>query len=190
LYSSHDAQVNCILFRKYYTLITALVCLIMQRVVKIFYRRFGTTYWFHPQGSRILLDSCWAAFFWVITRRVMEISYRRFGTNYRSHPQGSRILLDSCWAALFWVITRRVMEISYRRFGITSGFKNTSRQNCEIRHTRCVHTRCTHTCAHPAIKKALNVAFTNCAAHVYPLRGASLLGNLLTAFIVNYQSQH
>jgi len=65
----------------------------------IFYRRFGTTYRSHRQGSRI----------WFLAPEVEVISYRRFCTTYRSHRQGSRI----------WFLAPKLEIISYRRFGTT-----------------------------------------------------------------------
>jgi hypothetical protein len=60
----------------------ALFCDIKQRRMVILYRRFGTTYWSHLQGSKSpSLD---------LSQRRMVILYRRFGITYRSHFQGSR----------------------------------------------------------------------------------------------------
>jgi len=54
---------------------SALFWVIMQRIVVISYRRFGTAYRSHHQGTRLRSE------YWVM-------SYRRFGTTYLEHRIG------------------------------------------------------------------------------------------------------
>ena len=113
---------------------TALFSVVTKRVAVIYYRRFGTTYRSHPQGSRTQknLVNPFLFFFWTLEPSGWVIPKRRqFLTDVSVQPIGpilrvqeSKIIL---WIPFFFILDSWTLRmgctetsaISYRRFGTT-----------------------------------------------------------------------
>ena len=71
---------------------TTLFLVITQRVVAIFYRRFGKTYLLHPQGSRILLLDSWTLRMGTIGRPKTSLRNYHYSLRNSSEECGSQLL--------------------------------------------------------------------------------------------------